>query len=316
MTERRPEPLPEWAAEVRRVYRDSVSEQMPAPELDAAILAASRREVGARPQSASRQHVGRWGAPFAAAAVIVIASSLLVLLHEERRHETVLQDGPAVAPVPVPVPVPATAPAATQAVPAGSRAPSDAPSLPRAAKHGPAGLAPAAAPLPRVAAPEMPSLQSGPAVPSDVVRSAAAPDTVAPAPEVEAVAPVVAPAARSVSAPPGPIDGTLKSRSEAPPSSDTAPTPAAASPRASGTPRTAAPALRSPSPADAEALAAVLELWDAGRHDEARDRLNELRCNRPGISIPPDYPVARPPVPRCAGVSSGTTAPADDPPRR
>lgn len=118
MTEPGPDLLPDWTGDVRRAYRDSVSDETPGPDLDAAILAASRRAVGARPESADRQRLRRWGPPFAAAAVIVIASSLL-LLHDERRHDAVLQDGPPVTSAPGPAPVPEATRAELCGIPRG-----------------------------------------------------------------------------------------------------------------------------------------------------------------------------------------------------
>lgn len=74
------------------LYGDTPRETPP-PRLDAAILAAARREVGARPLSALR----RWRVPVSIAAVVLLSVSLVTLIREEG-GDTLLRDAP--APVP------------------------------------------------------------------------------------------------------------------------------------------------------------------------------------------------------------------------
>ncbi|HET9664680.1 MAG TPA: hypothetical protein VFP00_10685, partial [Burkholderiales bacterium] len=90
--------------ELARLYRDAAHEEPPR-HLDAAILAAARREAGAQPRPleqpaggtvSSRMKTGnvppaasryrRWHVPVALAAVLVLSVSLVTLLHREREE--------------------------------------------------------------------------------------------------------------------------------------------------------------------------------------------------------------------------------------
>lgn len=68
-----------------RVYGEAAREQPPA-HLDAAIRAAARREVGARPRPAGL-NLRAWRAPVAIAAVIVLSVSLVTLMRNEGREQ-------------------------------------------------------------------------------------------------------------------------------------------------------------------------------------------------------------------------------------
>jgi hypothetical protein len=65
---------------VSQAYRDASGEQPP-PALDAAILAASRRALGAGPRRLG--WAGRWGTPLAAAAVLVLAVTVMLRYEDE-----------------------------------------------------------------------------------------------------------------------------------------------------------------------------------------------------------------------------------------
>ncbi len=65
------------------LYRDAPRETPP-PHLDAAILAAARREVGARPRPLSSQ-LRRWRLPVSIAAVVILSVTLVTLVGEESR---------------------------------------------------------------------------------------------------------------------------------------------------------------------------------------------------------------------------------------
>jgi hypothetical protein len=88
------------------LYRDSPRDTPP-PHLDAAILAAARREVGARPRALSA--LRRWRVPVSIAAIVVLSVSLVILVREEG-GETLLREGRA----PVAPPAPRVAESAPQ----------------------------------------------------------------------------------------------------------------------------------------------------------------------------------------------------------
>ena len=68
-------------ARLDRLYREAGGE-MPSVRLDAAILAAAHREVGARPRPLSST-LRRWRVPISIAAVVVLSVSLVTLVQEE-----------------------------------------------------------------------------------------------------------------------------------------------------------------------------------------------------------------------------------------
>ncbi|HKA39019.1 MAG TPA: hypothetical protein VKD25_04580 [Burkholderiales bacterium] len=70
------------------LYRDTPRDT-PSAALDAAILAAARREVGSRPRPAST--LRRWRVPVSIAAIVVLSASLVTLIREEA-DEAVLRD--------------------------------------------------------------------------------------------------------------------------------------------------------------------------------------------------------------------------------
>ena len=100
-------------ARLDRLYREAAREAPPA-HLDAPILAAARREVGARPRSLTST-LRRWHVPFSIAAVVIVSVSLVILVSEEGGEQVGPAPVPAVAPIaeqpvaPAPQPAPATA---------------------------------------------------------------------------------------------------------------------------------------------------------------------------------------------------------------
>ena len=76
--------------EAARLYRDAPRTEPP-PALDAAILAAARREAGAGPRRAltslGASFFLRWRVPLSVAAVVVISASLVFLVERERTIE-------------------------------------------------------------------------------------------------------------------------------------------------------------------------------------------------------------------------------------
>jgi hypothetical protein len=79
-----------------RLYREAGRDTPPA-RLDAAILAAAHREVGARPRSLTST-LRRWHIPVSIAAVVIVSVSLVILLREESGEQIVPAPVPAVAP--------------------------------------------------------------------------------------------------------------------------------------------------------------------------------------------------------------------------
>jgi hypothetical protein len=145
-----------------RLYREAERSAPPA-HLDAAILAAARREVGARPRSLS-ESVRRWRVPVSIAALVLLSVSLVTLVQLERGDETL-----SIAPSPPAAPKPpaAAAPAAPGPDSGAGTAAAPAP----AAKPA---LQPLPAP-PRVAEQEAPPPQAAPAGEARAIRPAAAP---------------------------------------------------------------------------------------------------------------------------------------------
>jgi len=97
-----------------RLYREAAREAPPA-HLDAAILAAARREAGARPRSVSST-LRRWHVPVSIAAVVIVSASLVVLVREEG-GEQIVQAPVSTVVLPAEQPAgPATQPAPTTAI--------------------------------------------------------------------------------------------------------------------------------------------------------------------------------------------------------
>jgi hypothetical protein len=176
-----------------RLYREASTEGPPAA-LDAAILAAARKQV-AKPQRRARSSWVRWMAPASALATLVVAVSLAFLVDREQSgtiDETVIREVP---PRPQsPPPASATEAAKTKAADSAAPAPAEKKEAPAAADRAatgaatkkaapPAGAqvpvlaAPAPAPAPRSAESAPPAAQ---AFPAESRAKIVAPSTVAP----------------------------------------------------------------------------------------------------------------------------------------
>lgn len=105
-----------------RLYQAAGREE-PARHLDAAILAAARREVGARPRPLSA--LRGWRVPVSIAAVVVLSVSLVTLVHEEGGEQLVSPGAPGVS---RPAAPPAPGPAPTPELPKTVAPPDPAPS--------------------------------------------------------------------------------------------------------------------------------------------------------------------------------------------
>ena len=155
------------------LYRDG-ARAAPPPHLDAAILAAARREVGARPRALSA--LRRWRVPVSIAAVVVLSVSLVTVVREEG-GETFLRD---------------------------ERVPAAPPQLPMAASPEPPAKAPEARKSAPAPAPEELSLR---ALPRD--QAAAKAEAEPRAAEPEQARSSAAPGADSGAAPPAAVGGVL-----------------------------------------------------------------------------------------------------------
>ncbi len=63
---------------------------------------------------------------------------------------------------------------------------------------------------------------------------------------------------------------------------------------------------------DASALEGIRQLWESGSMAEARAALDRLRCERPGLVIPPEFPVPHAVLPVCPSVPTTKDAPLPD----
>lgn len=205
--------MPEPGDKLDRAYRDLAREEPPS-SLDASILAASRRAVGARPEATPRRgFAARWGGPVSIAAVLVLGIAVALRMQVEQPGiETSMPQREA----------PAVIPKAIDAVPArldAPRAEPEAPKpMPRAAQpvarerkeERKADVAPAPAPAksaqPQGFAPEPPAILSAPvpAAPPMMQAAPAAAPVAKRAMAAGAAASVAADSAATNAAPPTP----------------------------------------------------------------------------------------------------------------
>lgn len=178
-------------ARIDRLYREAGGDTPPA-RLDAAILAAAHREVGARPRPLSST-LRRWRVPISIAAVVVLSVSLVTLVQEEGGNR--LTEIPPVAPPPA---------LEQKATPPAPAAMAEAEREDRFAQRQPEGAAAPAASTPAPTAPSRPSapVEARPA-PADAAggralepfpgrRQEQQPPAAAVAPQPRAGAPVLA----------------------------------------------------------------------------------------------------------------------------
>jgi hypothetical protein len=211
--------------ELSGIYRDADAGGPP-QRLDDAILAASRRAVGSRPQPL-RSRWSRWSPPIALAATVLITASITLLVVEEQpsfdTRELSAPPGP-----PAQGPAAPAAEAPKKAIPkdlSRQRENDRAPVEPRFAPDPPpaapqpkaveqAREAPAAASAPPSVRSEMPaerrmdeSVRAAPAAPAELGAARDAPN-VSPAPPAPARAPMARPQAAAKPAPDIGVRGT------------------------------------------------------------------------------------------------------------
>jgi hypothetical protein len=143
---------------IERLYREAARQEPPA-HLDAAILAAARREAGARPRSLVSK-LRRWHVPISIAAVVVVSASLVILMQEEegkRDEAAAVQAIPAPADQPAAPPAPDAPPAiAKEAMRSAPEATVSARPALRDDREAPASSEVPARPRPEAAAPASP----------------------------------------------------------------------------------------------------------------------------------------------------------------
>jgi len=246
------EPHATHDARISAGYR-ALGEESPPEALDAAILAASRRAVGAGPRRAGFS-ARRWALPVSVAAVVVLTLSLVVRVQLER------PDLESAAPIPA-------APTVAEKRAAPRDAKEEADNLAkRNAQRAPAAPAPAAAPPARAFVPEPPAAKSAPA-------EAAAPSQLGAA---SAVQPGAAPSVTGASA-----DRALREDAQA--AGRVAPR-AALEDRAQASAEQAGKKDETPS----AWLERIARLRREGHTKEADESLAEFRKRYPDYEIPKD----------------------------
>lgn len=305
------------AAARQRLRAESATE-VPPPHIDAAILAAARRAVSARPTLVGRSPWRRWQVPLAAAAVLVVATSLSLMVDRGSEPGSTMEphlDAPGASP-PAALSEYRTPPSTTQdmdtARPADGRARAQEPASKDStgARSAEKEMAPAEltdVPRSKVAA-------NRAEVPPPTARGAEA-ETASAADPVEAKAAIQNQVLAPPPAQPASVKQELRQATEsmAPMERDRAAagkadSGASAAPAASEPPKAAAPAslakrrlklsseeiLRFAEREPERALAAIREVWEDGQHESARAMLADFLQKQPGYPLPPDYPVPRP----------------------
>jgi hypothetical protein len=277
------------------LYRAAARDE-PSPALDAAIRAAARREVGARPRPVGPFFSRSWRVPLSLAAVILLSVSLVTLMREEAPEIA----RPPRADAPLPLPEAATYP--RKETVAADRTGASEPPTPLAKRASPEAF-------PGVSAgrdTRVTALADKPRQPAqaEVRRDVAAapavtwpqPEAARPAQSVEAVASAPAPLAAPAEAP-GPVAG-VAAEAKAQPRSEAASADSAVreSLRARGQAATA------PAPQLAPQIAGVIqahanlppEKWleqiealrKQGRLEEAKTSLAHFRQRYPDYPLP------------------------------
>ncbi|MFO1319201.1 MAG: hypothetical protein U1F52_06275 [Burkholderiales bacterium] len=314
------------ASDIRARVRSALRTDEPPADLDAAILAAAHRAVGAGPRPVRSGWLGRWRVPLSAAAVLVLATSLSVLYYEEGAHRRAWESGapaPASAPSLPPRAAPDASPSSVtvETKSAGPQRMAPASEMRRpevsmsairesnVAKQAepdrspkPQVPLPATPPAMGAAAPVAPATEAPPtpvARPFADEASRSTSSGAAPSPGIDGArdaearlderAPVRASASRSDADRPA---ETVESRREAAPAAPTPSTPAETADTATlraPLPERARPLTKSLSGAltSRSRLADAEALWRAGREDEARAVLRRWRCEHPEATTPP-----------------------------
>ena len=290
---------------LQRRWRDAVDDE-PSPALDEALGAAARDAVSGPRQHVPSPFMARWRVPMSIAAVLVVSATLTLMVADRREHlpQAEMQGAPAAA-----VPAP---PAPNEAAPAHESA--------RPSAAAPASIRAAQEPRERAARPPgvpagLPKQQARGAGAEVVERKAQDPaaalgtlkeDSPPPAAplhreEAPAVAPAPAPALRdqvpAVAAPAAPArQRAAKREAQVPEAVPASPAAAGAASDAATLPAPAAANQAAPQSAEHEGFEQDPQRWvehirmlrSAGKLEQARDSLRELRRRHPRYVLPAD----------------------------
>ena len=275
-TDRDDADLPGGAAAVRQAYATASAPVQPPAALDAAILAASRRAVNAKPQPVQRSWARRFAVPLSMAAVVLMSATMTLTVLREGPHDHRID--------------------AADVPSSGTAMPPPAPDALASAEMERRNVVPAEPATPAKAAP---GARSAPPAPLRREQARAAPESGIPAAPPEPVAAAAPPPKAAAEMEPAPQAGRHE---EAPAmAAERTPAPASMMARSKLSDREAKQDARSAadSMADAESTpAAWLDRlrrdWDAGRRADATSGLARFVERYPDYPVPADFPVPRP----------------------
>lgn len=305
-------------AAVRQRLRAESAAEVPPPHVDAAILAAARRAVHARPTLVGRSPWRRWQVPLAAAAVLVVATSLSLVVDRGSEPGLPIQphaEGPASAPDVLAEyrALPGTSEEVTAAKRAEARARVQEPARKDSDRGRPAKDEAAPVDLERASksepladrlesptstVPEAPPVAEAKEAKPEIQNQALAPPPAAPEPAPPASAKQELRQARESAAPmEHDVAAAGSAESGVPPAPAVSAASKAAAPAALAKRRMkldSEEVLRFAEQEPDRVLATIRQEWEAGHQETARRMLAEFLRKQPGYPLPPDYPVPRP----------------------
>ena len=255
-----------------RRYRELAREEPPA-SIDAAILAAGRRAVQARPRM-------RWAAPVSIAAVLVLGIGVALRMQVEQPGVETSAPQPA---APSEYSVPQAAEPVAKPDAAAAPGPAEARPAPRAKR-----VDPAIAQTPPPASPAPAPAPSPAPMPSDAPSAAAAQASAAPASAAAPPAPIAVPAESAATPAPAPLRAAQQApKAIASTSMDTSEPSARLKREAFAADNAQARQEKEPRDEREMELERIARLRAEGRHGEADKALEEFRRRHPEYRIAP-----------------------------